>query len=57
MFFSAPVSKELVCHIKNDTSVLPRIGALREVMILLLVIGCSTSIFIASFSFSPGLGG
>ncbi|KAJ8620084.1 hypothetical protein MRB53_028613 [Persea americana] len=30
VFFSAPVSKELVCHIKNDTSVLPRIGALRE---------------------------
>ncbi|XP_050237339.1 protein transport Sec1a-like isoform X2 [Mercurialis annua] len=30
VFFSTPVSKELVNHIKCDTSVLPRIGALRE---------------------------
>lgn len=31
VFFSTPVSKDLVNRIKNDTSVLPRIGALREV--------------------------
>ncbi|KAF5187505.1 Syntaxin-binding protein [Thalictrum thalictroides] len=30
IFFSSPVPKELVSLIKNDTSVLPRIGALRE---------------------------
>ncbi|XP_042483115.1 SNARE-interacting protein KEULE-like [Macadamia integrifolia] len=30
VFFSSSVSKELVNRIKNDTSVLPRIGALRE---------------------------
>lgn len=30
VFFSSPVSKELVSRIKCDTSVLPRIGALRE---------------------------
>ncbi|XP_024019042.1 protein transport Sec1a isoform X1 [Morus notabilis] len=30
VFFSSPVPKELVNHIKCDTSVLPRIGALRE---------------------------
>ncbi|KAM7259099.1 hypothetical protein ACFE04_014840 [Oxalis oulophora] len=30
VFFSSPVSKELVAHIKRDTTVLPRIGALRE---------------------------
>ncbi|KAJ4952408.1 hypothetical protein NE237_029240 [Protea cynaroides] len=30
VFFSSPVSKDLVNHIKCDTSVLPRIGALRE---------------------------
>ncbi|GAB2230872.1 hypothetical protein Droror1_Dr00015167 [Drosera rotundifolia] len=30
VFFSTPVPKELVNHIKSDTSVLPRIGALRE---------------------------
>ncbi|KAF3493466.1 hypothetical protein DY000_02057823 [Brassica cretica] len=30
VFFSSPVSKELVGHIKKDSSVLPRIGALRE---------------------------
>ncbi|KAK8997843.1 hypothetical protein V6N11_012380 [Hibiscus sabdariffa] len=30
IFFSSPVQKELVNHIKADTSVLPRIGALRE---------------------------
>ncbi|KAF8413042.1 hypothetical protein HHK36_001016 [Tetracentron sinense] len=30
VFFSSPIPKELVNQIKNDTSVLPRIGALRE---------------------------
>ncbi|XP_010255632.1 PREDICTED: SNARE-interacting protein KEULE-like isoform X2 [Nelumbo nucifera] len=30
VFFSSPTPKELVTHIKNDTSVLPRIGALKE---------------------------
>ncbi|XP_054825286.1 SNARE-interacting protein KEULE-like [Prosopis cineraria] len=30
VFFSSPVSKELVQDIKKDTKVLPRIGALRE---------------------------
>lgn len=30
VFFSSPVSKDLVSHIKKDATVLPRIGALRE---------------------------
>ncbi|KAL8062508.1 hypothetical protein ABFX02_02G152100 [Erythranthe guttata] len=30
VYFSSPVAKDLVNRIKNDTSVLPRIGALRE---------------------------
>ncbi|GFP95012.1 snare-interacting protein keule [Phtheirospermum japonicum] len=30
VYFSSPVSKDLVTHIKNDVSVRPRIGALRE---------------------------
>ncbi|EOX96216.1 Secretory 1A [Theobroma cacao] len=30
VFFSSPVPKEFVNHIKSDTSVIPRIGALRE---------------------------
>lgn len=30
VFFSSPIPKDLVNHIKSDTSVLPRIGALRE---------------------------
>ncbi|XP_059457978.1 protein transport Sec1a-like isoform X2 [Corylus avellana] len=30
VFFSSPVPKEFINHIKSDTSVLPRIGALRE---------------------------
>ncbi|PKI70698.1 SNARE-interacting protein KEULE-like [Punica granatum] len=30
VFFSSPISKELVAHIKRDGTVLPRIGALRE---------------------------
>ncbi|KAI3444687.1 hypothetical protein Pfo_001352 [Paulownia fortunei] len=30
VYFSSPVPKDLVTRIKNDTSVLPRIGALRE---------------------------
>lgn len=30
VYFSSPIPKELVSRIKNDTSVLPRIGALRE---------------------------
>ncbi|GAA0150901.1 membrane trafficking regulatory protein [Lithospermum erythrorhizon] len=34
VYFSSPIPKELVARIKNDTSVLPRIGALREVKIL-----------------------
>lgn len=36
VFFSSPIPKELVNHIKSDTSVLPRIGALREVNIFIL---------------------
>lgn len=38
IFFSSPIPKELVNHIKSDTSVLPRIGALREVKILIFVL-------------------
>ncbi|VFQ73886.1 unnamed protein product [Cuscuta campestris] len=30
VYFSSPIPKELIARIKNDTSVLPRIGALRE---------------------------
>uniref|UniRef100_A0A0E0A4N2 Uncharacterized protein n=1 Tax=Oryza glumipatula TaxID=40148 RepID=A0A0E0A4N2_9ORYZ len=30
IFFSSPIPKELVSYIKNDSSVIPRIGALRE---------------------------
>ncbi|XVF51634.1 hypothetical protein PTKIN_Ptkin04bG0200100 [Pterospermum kingtungense] len=30
VYFSSPISRELVAHIKKDTSVLPRIGALSE---------------------------
>ncbi|KAK9177943.1 hypothetical protein WN943_027133 [Citrus x changshan-huyou] len=30
VFFSSPISRELVTHIKKDSTVLPRIGALRE---------------------------
>ncbi|CAK9154514.1 unnamed protein product [Ilex paraguariensis] len=30
VYFSSPIPKDLVSRIKNDTSVLPRIGALRE---------------------------
>ncbi|XP_044509111.1 SNARE-interacting protein KEULE-like [Mangifera indica] len=30
VFFSSPISRDLVSHIKKDTTVLPRIGALRE---------------------------
>ncbi|XWS35686.1 hypothetical protein CRYUN_Cryun20dG0017700 [Craigia yunnanensis] len=30
VFFSSPVPKEFINHIKSDTSVLPRIGALKE---------------------------
>lgn len=36
MYFSTPVPKDLVSHIKSDSSVIPRIGALREVMCLVL---------------------
>lgn len=42
IFFSSTIPKELVNHIKSDSSVLPRIGALREVtayIIPSLVIG------------------
>lgn len=31
VFFSSPISRELVSHIKKDTIVSPRIGALSEV--------------------------
>jgi hypothetical protein len=31
IFFSSPIPKDLVTYIKNDMSVIPRIGALREV--------------------------
>ena len=37
VFFSSPVPKEFVNHIKSDTSVLPRIGALREVQIFFYI--------------------
>ncbi|XP_019709523.1 SNARE-interacting protein KEULE isoform X2 [Elaeis guineensis] len=30
VFFSSPIPKELVSYVKNDTSVIPRIGALSE---------------------------
>jgi hypothetical protein len=33
VFFSSPISRELVSHIKKDSSVLTRIGALREVRV------------------------
>lgn len=32
VFFSSPISRELVAQVKRDSTVLPRIGALREVM-------------------------
>lgn len=31
VFFSSPISRELVTHIKKDTRVITRLGALREV--------------------------
>ncbi|XP_058086240.1 SNARE-interacting protein KEULE-like isoform X1 [Magnolia sinica] len=34
VFFSSPIPKDFVSMIKNDTSVLPRIGALREVKLI-----------------------
>lgn len=34
VFFSSPISKELVAQIKKDSTVLPRIGGLREVVSL-----------------------
>lgn len=34
VFFSSPISKELVGHIKKDATVLTRIAALREVAFL-----------------------
>lgn len=36
VYFSSPIPKELVAHIKMDTSVLPRIGALSEVVIRII---------------------
>lgn len=36
VFFSTPTPKELINHLKCDTSVLPRIGALREVGFLFI---------------------
>ena len=39
VFFSSSISRELVNLIKKDTVVLPRIGALREVIILLFAYG------------------
>ena len=36
MFFSSPISKELVAYIKRDETIVPpRLGALKEVMVLL----------------------
>lgn len=32
VFFSSPISRELINYIKKDSTVLPRIGALREVI-------------------------
>ncbi|XP_018629069.1 protein transport Sec1a isoform X1 [Nicotiana tomentosiformis] len=34
VYFSSPIPKDLVARIKNDTSVIPRIGALGEVIIM-----------------------
>nr|GMD62409.1 protein transport Sec1a-like [Ipomoea batatas] len=36
VYFSTPVPKDLVARIKSDSSVIPRIGALREARFLLL---------------------
>lgn len=36
VFFSSPIPRDLVNYIKRDTSVLSRIGALREVMVFLI---------------------
>ncbi|KAG4135058.1 hypothetical protein ERO13_D08G192900v2 [Gossypium hirsutum] len=33
VYFSSPISRELVAHIKKDSTVLPRIGALSEVRV------------------------
>lgn len=38
VFFSSPIAKELVDHIKKDTTVLSRIGGLREVTVSYLFI-------------------
>lgn len=38
VFFSSPIPKELVAHIKCDSSVIPRIGALSEVINTLIKI-------------------
>lgn len=38
VFFSSPIPKELVAHIKCDSSVIPRIGALSEVINILIKI-------------------
>lgn len=59
VFFSTPVAKELINHIKCDVSVLPRIGALREVFLifyavismLYLFYRYSNSIIITNWSF------
>ena len=34
VYFSSPISRELVAHIKKDSTILPRIGALSEVSFL-----------------------
>jgi syntaxin-binding protein 1 len=46
IFFSSTIPKELVNHIKSDSSVLPRIGALREVFLFYAII---PSLFTYSF--------
>lgn len=41
VFFSSPLPKEFVNHIKSDSSLLPRIAALREVQIFILLLYAS----------------
>lgn len=53
VFFSSPVPKEFINHIKGDTSVLPRIGALREVGVFILFLKASAIYDIYRQSFFP----
>jgi len=53
VFFSTPVSKEMVNHIKCDVSVVPRIGALREVRGFLLYYLLLFKAFMVSISNDP----